>query len=220
MNPLEQIICDTIEKRDNFPIPARDVYMVMGKFDREWKTIITKTDDINHARRTLYAANLHGKFKRVVLCKAREVQGINTLRWKTLECALPMKAQIITPSDNMRTLLNTMQQNPANRNTYSSFAHRNDKQTQAVPIKRKRELANFPLSVAIIGAILSVHIIAIVAALALVVTDWLYIEGKVDSHLDAEAFAFFTRYRHLIYFIIALSVLIPAMVSTFSGGYF
>ena len=106
MNPLEQIIHENIEQRANFPIPARDVYMVMGKLENEWKTIITKTDDINHARRTLYAANLHGKFKHVVLCKAREVQGINTLRWKTLECALPMKAQIIAPSDGMRALLN------------------------------------------------------------------------------------------------------------------
>lgn len=220
MNPLQHLIHDSLEQRDSFPVPARDVYMVMGKLKDQWKTIITKTDDLNHARRTMYAAQMHGSFSRIVLCKSREIQGINSLRWKTLECALPMRAQIIPPSMDMQQILEKMKQNPANRNHFGSFGKRveaiHPPQKQAVPIVKERQIANFPLSIAIIGAVLSMQILPFVAAALLVISDWAYIEEKIDDFLDVKAFSFFARYRQIIYLIIALAVLIPAMVMSFT----
>lgn len=216
MTPLQQIIHDTLEQRDSLPVPARDVYMVMGKLNTQWKTIITKTDDINHARRTMYAAQRHGGFKRIVLCQAREIQGINSLRWKTMECALPLRAQIIPPSMDMQDILQKMKQNPANKNSFSGFGRREQitSKPQPVPVKKEREIANTPLSIAIIGAVISMQFLPFLAALSLVLIDWLYVEEKIDDYMDTPVLSFFTRYRQLIYLIIAFSVLVPATVVT------
>lgn len=221
MHPLQQIIHDNLEQRANFPVPARDVFMVMGKVLNQWKTIITKTDDVNHARRTMYAAQVHGSFSRIVLCKTREIQGINSLRWKTLECALPMRAQIIPPSMDMHQILEKMKKNPANKNNFGSFGRRQEtmRQTQSVPVVKDRQIANLPLSIAIIGAVLSMQALPFLTVVALIVLDWLYVEEKIDDLLDPQAFSFFIRYRPLLYLIIALSVLVPAVVASFTPSY-
>lgn len=216
MHPLQHIIYDTLEQRAQFPVPARDVYMVMGKLEDQWKTIITKTDDVNHARRTMYSAQIHGNFGRIVLCRAREIQGIDSLRWTTLECALPIRAYVMPPSMDMQKILEKMKKNPANKNAFSSFGRRPETspQTQAVPVVKDREIANLPLSTAVIGAAVVMQIMPFIAALGLILFDWLYVEEKLDNLLDPYALNFFIKYRPLLYFIVALSVLIPALVVT------
>ncbi len=191
--------------------------MVMGKMLDQWKTIITKTDDLNHARRTMYAAQVHGTFSRIVLCKAREIQGINSLRWTTVECALPTRAQIIPPSMDMQKILEKIKQNPANKNSFGSFERRQETvKPAATPIVKERQIANTSISIAIIGAALSMQILPFIASVFLIILDWLYVEEKIDHFLDPEAFSFFARYRPLLYFIIALAVSIPAVVTTLS----
>lgn len=213
---MQQIIHDSLEQRAELPVQTRDVFMVMGKVQEQWKTIITKTDDLTHARRTMYAAQMHGSFSRIVLCKSREIQGIDSLRWKTMECAVPFRAQIIPPSMDMEQILNKMKQNPANKNSFGSFGRRDEplQQKQAVPVVKERGIANLPLSIAVIGAALSMQLIPFLGAVMLIVLDWLYVEEKMDDLIDPQSLSFFIRYRPLLYLIFALSVSIPAIVTS------
>ncbi len=214
MTPLQKIIHQTIEKQACETILTRDIFKVMAKSQGRWHNIITKTDDIRHARKAMYLAQKEQKFSEIVLYKAREIKDIDSLNWQAIECALPVRTEIVMHPVDVKKALRKIKQNPANKNHFSVIPNlQKTNMMRNHPVENSRKIANIPLAFSVIVAILFGQMALIVTSLSLICTDWLYVEEKMDRFLTAQQLSFFIRYRTVIYFIIASSVLLPAIVT-------
>lgn len=96
------------------PVSVKIVYGVMGKRGNRWENILSSTDDLHTARRTMDAANLASVFDRIVITKGRRVNDTPAQHWETIECAVPHHRMVT--GDNFGDLLHKLQKKTANIN--------------------------------------------------------------------------------------------------------
>lgn len=85
---------------------ADAIYTVLAKDNFRWRTIVTRTEDIEQARLKMTEASLNPKYEKVIICQAPLSDDSLTFKWETIECA-------VRPLDNTEIVrtANTVRQN-------------------------------------------------------------------------------------------------------------
>lgn len=64
------------------------IYTVLAKDNFRWRTVVTRTEDIEHARLKMAEASLNDKYERVIICQAPLSDDQLAFKWETIECAI------------------------------------------------------------------------------------------------------------------------------------
>lgn len=104
-------------------------YMVMGRKQDRWHSILAPTPALHHARTTMYTTNQSGQYDRLVLAQGITARS-DTTNWQTLECALPVAA---TPFAQLLTQLQTQSANTNPQLTDPAFLV-GTKRSMAMPL--------------------------------------------------------------------------------------
>ncbi len=69
------------------------IYTVLAKDNFRWRTIVTRTENIELARLKMTEASLNSKYDRVIICQAPLSDDSMAFKWETIECALPPQSE-------------------------------------------------------------------------------------------------------------------------------
>jgi hypothetical protein len=152
---------------------VRTVYTVMGRQGKLWQTILTGTNDIFSARRTMDAANNSLLFDRVVIAAGRSVSDAPPSQWETVECALPVR--IVSEVNEFAALLSGLRDRAANMD--------NDRATTPTPVAGTKESCAVALVMALGLAVLHGHpiMLGLVGFMAFIDTAWLADKNPITS---------------------------------------
>lgn len=187
------------------PVSVKQIYGVLGRRGHKWESILSTTDDIHIARRTMEAANSAGIFERIVITQGNSVNGAPAAQWQTVECALPQH-RVVT-GDSFATLLTKLQTQTANINPEGLYQH------NPAPIVAEKHPVTWSLFIAFALSALNMNAPALVFVAALCCLEILFLSSKTPIRTERMKSIDLTRIW--FYAILNGALFAPLVVSFF-----
>lgn len=188
------------------PVSVKQIYGVLGRRGTKWESVLSATDDIHIARRTMEAAASAGIFERIVITQGHSVNGAPAAQWQTVECALPHH-RVVT-GDSFNTLLHKLQNQTANINP-EDVTYR----PAETPLIGTKETHTGGLIFAMILAALNLNAPALIFVAALACTEILFLQDA--RPIRAERMKTINTFRTWFYALLNGAFLVPLVVEFF-----
>ncbi len=197
------------------PTRLESYYMVLARQGQNWHTLMEKTNNLAFARDVMYAASNHHSYSRVVLCHARGQKGELNLKWSTMECAIPMSARVVQPSQNLSNIIERIRVSSANKNAFSDVsmgeAVKRPRVKRSTASQTEREFSNIGLTCALFGAALHLNLPSILVCLCLLVADFGYVSRSMDKLIGRKRAQTFAQYRHWVFLAAGFAMIISGL---------
>lgn len=187
------------------PVSVKQIYGVLGRRGTKWESILSSTDDLHIARRTMEAANTAGIFERIVITQSNSVNGAPASQWQTVECAVPQH-RVVT-GDSFDTLLKKLQTQTANINPEGLYQH------NPAPVTVEKQTHTLSLLIAFVLSALNFSAPALVFVAALCCMEMLFLYNK--SADDAHEIKSANLFRSWFYALLNGALLLPFVMRFF-----